>query len=444
MIHLKSHDSSDIKSGDYVEFECDVCGYHGKIRYDHYLNGIGCGACNGKKVHKGFNDLWTTAPDIAARLNDCGQGYQLTKCSTVKPEFRCPYCDQLYHARVVDEFKRGVRCPYCRLGVSYPNRVMMTLLSELQVDFVNEASFPWSERKRYDFFIKPDIIVEMHGGQHYHGFYGSTTGFPEVDEIVANDNHKKSIALNNGISKYIVIDASESSISYISQSIVKSEFADIFDISGINWAQIDQISRTRIFDDVVQRYKSGATPSEIANALHISNETVRKHLKLATEYGQISYSPHDSVLQCQRLAAEGRKRPVRCITTGMCFGSLAEAAEFYHIGPKTLSSCLVGRTSSSGRLDGVKLKWEYIDKEKYYGINYSPLRQRCRCDNRVNPYMWGVAQAANGGTLGIQTIPCQAYAFGVGRCNDYSERKYIRRETRRWKRPTSQLKYRLR
>ena len=62
------------------------------------------------------------------------------------------------------------------------------------------------------------------------------------------------------------------------------------------------------------------------------------------------------------LSKNPKARRVRCITTGKEFDCIKEAAEFYGIERRSISSCCRGKIKTSGKLnDGTKLKWEYIN-----------------------------------------------------------------------------------
>lgn len=51
--------------------------------------GAGCGYCSGKRVLKGFNDMWTTNPDLATHLLDQTDGYLLTEKSNKRVLWVC-------------------------------------------------------------------------------------------------------------------------------------------------------------------------------------------------------------------------------------------------------------------------------------------------------------------------------------------------------------------
>ena len=49
-----------------------------------------------------------------------------------------------------------------------------------------------------------------------------------------------------------------------------------------------------------------------------------------------------------------------CITTGLAFGSTAEAAKYYNINNSSIAKCCNGKLNHCGKHNGQKLKWKYI------------------------------------------------------------------------------------
>ena len=130
-------------------------------------------------------------------------------------------------------------------GGSFPERYVSSFLRILGIEFNREMVFSWSEgtgakgHKRYDFFL-PDFntIIEVHGAQHYQGGFEFCGGRTLAEEQ-ANDKYKEKLARENGISKYIVINASTSDPEYLRKSIcVNKEFSKYFDASNVDWAEV--------------------------------------------------------------------------------------------------------------------------------------------------------------------------------------------------------------
>ena len=52
--------------------------------------------------------------------------------------------------------------------------------------------------------------------------------------------------------------------------------------------------------------------------------------------------------------------PIKCLTTGKEFNSIADGARFYKISKGNLSLHLSGKIKSCGKINGKKMHWEYI------------------------------------------------------------------------------------
>jgi hypothetical protein len=73
--------------------------------------GSGCPYCANKKVFVGFNDLWTTEPEICQELLDPKDGYKYTRRSGVKLDWKCSL-GHVWAARMGTR-KSGSGCSIC-------------------------------------------------------------------------------------------------------------------------------------------------------------------------------------------------------------------------------------------------------------------------------------------------------------------------------------------
>lgn len=163
---------------------------------------------------------------------------------------------------------------------------------------------------------------------------------------------------------HIEINASTSTIDYISLSIKNSELASIFDLSAVNWRDVDRKANRKIYEFAVRSYNDKKSVNDIATELKVSPDTVRRILRCATADGKCNYSSYNSIIQNQRLASNARKRAIRCITTNEIFDSLQSASIATGISPKALSNCLCGRSNSTLTSNRTKLRWDYYISER--------------------------------------------------------------------------------
>lgn len=221
------------------------------IKESKLLRHHGCACCQGNNiVVKGINDFNTINPDLIKYLVDKEDGYKFKKTSNKKVKCICPSCHYEKYTRVSSLNAEKFSCSKCGDGVSYPEKIMFNMLSQLNVDFIFQYSKKnniWCDKYKYDFRFKynrEEVIVETHGLQHYE----ENRNFKmSLKEVVENDHKKKQKALNNKIKEdnYIVIDCRKSNIDFIKKSILNSKLNDIFDLSTIDWLTIDKKVQNR-------------------------------------------------------------------------------------------------------------------------------------------------------------------------------------------------------
>ena len=332
--------------------KCMTCGSLFQKSQRDLSDGRGCPVCANRKVVAGINDMWTTNPQLAKLLLNPDDGYKYVEKSQKKLQWTCPICQTTIIKAPQTVLVRGLSCPNCSTGVSIPNRFMRALLKELSVTFEAEKSFPWSQKKRYDFYL-PDfnLLIEMQGDQHYTNYMFGRK------EISSNDELKRSLALSNGVSKYVCIPARYSTIEYLSESVLNSELSSILNLSNVNWHSLTPCLYTPPIEEVVSLWKSGALLGDIAQELQITRTVVRKYLKRAAEMGLCDYDVRTSHYRGTRNM--GQKKPVVCITTGKEFPSITAAEKFYGI--RHISECCKGKFTHAGQYLGQSLEWKYAD-----------------------------------------------------------------------------------
>lgn len=281
-----------IKTNENIRWQCD--------KYDNHIwlatpnnvlkpNGTRCPYCAGNKVLKGFNDLWTTHPEIANCLVDKNVGYQTSYSGHTRQNFICPKCGCLIeNIRVRDAVRYNITCPCCSDGVSYPERFVSNMLRQLKANYKHDGVFDWSELKRYDFYIKDlSLIVETHGEQHYDEdkqFYDT------IENQRANDQYKMELAISNGIEHYIVLDCRESDADFIKSSILNSKLVELFDLSAIDWKKCASDSCKSSVVMACDLWNSGVcSTKEISEIMCLTRTTIISYLNRGAKYGICNY-----------------------------------------------------------------------------------------------------------------------------------------------------------
>lgn len=263
------------------------------------------------RVIIGETDLWTTAPHIANLLLYPEHGYILSLGSHKKDYFVCPCCGAKIYKEARSVSKYGLRCSVCSDGISYPEKVISNLLKQLNVDFIYDSSYEWSNNKRYDFYIKNlSLIIETHGLQHYSEkkMFGKNNKYSEQE----NDEYKKNIAIRNGIQRYIELDCRYSDMKHIKNSILNSELSVLFDLSIIDWDVLEKDCLKSKVIEVCNIYNSGIKNTvNIAKLLGIDSSTVSDYLRRCNEIGLCDYIPNPY-----------HERAIICVDTGKIYDTL--------------------------------------------------------------------------------------------------------------------------
>lgn len=242
------------------------------------------------------NTIKNNRPDLIKYLVN-KEDENLCVSSNKTIECVCPICHTRKKMLLNTLSKYGLRCQKCKDGISYPEKFLLSLLNQLNIQYTYQATqkvFNWCKRYSYDFYI-PDLklIIETHGMQHYNGAFVSLGGRTATEEQ-KNDENKKNLAMQNGIEKYVIIDCRKSNMIFIKNSILESKLLDYLDCdaSEIDWLKCNIEATSNFVFEVCRYYNE--TDKNITNISHnfkISDTTIRKYLLIGTEIGLCNYDP---------------------------------------------------------------------------------------------------------------------------------------------------------
>lgn len=272
-----------------------------KIKY----NGINlCKNCASKKAQRIISEsipyskcLWSTHPEIATLLEVSDLGFVVSSKSARREKFVCPDCNlNVGKKKISDVVKKGgVPCQFCADSISYPEKFINNMLSQLNIEFEQQKNFIWSNGKRYDFFI-PSIncIIETHGSQHYVES-SRARGKKSLADERRNDEVKRKTATDNGIAEYVVLNCSESEMEFIKNNVIRSKLQDYFDLKNVDWLLCHKNSCRSLVVRVSELHRNGLESTfEISKILKLSQMTIIKYLKRGTQLGLCDFNPKAS------------------------------------------------------------------------------------------------------------------------------------------------------
>lgn len=352
--------TSEIKFASNSKFlwKCMECNSEFLATVNNRINGNGCPYCSGQKVNE-TNSLASLNPDVARLLTKHKDGYTITSGSGEKLFFTCPRCKDVSRKIVKNVVKHGIGCTKCGDGISYPEKFLISLLKQLEVNFETQKVFDWSSNKRYDFFVEAvNCIIETHGAQHYQE--NSSFHISLLDEQF-NDKLKKELAEKNGITDYVTINCSESNLEYIRKNIVNSKLSLLFDITKIDWLYCHQFACSSLVKTVCDLWKTtDKTTVEIGGILGIHQTTALRYIKQGVNLGWCEYDRIQSYKRIFKSKPIWNKTKIVQLTKEgefvRCWGSMTEAAKELNLYHSNISRVCTGKLKSTGGYN-----WKYLN-----------------------------------------------------------------------------------
>lgn len=301
----------------YYKYKCLVCGFDcgenynvrcNKLRNEFWIkensllsDDIGCSCCSNQIVVRGINDIATTSHELLPCFVNIEDAYNYVIGSSQKILAKCPNCGYIRNIRI-NALKKlvGGSCPKCGDGFSYPEKFMLNVLEQLQINPITQfgrTSKSWCGSYKYDFYFEYNnehYIIETHGEQHYRE---STNLKRTLKQEQENDRLKKELALLNGINHYIVIDCRKSELEWIKDNILKSELKYVFDLNTIKWDKCNEESHKNLVKEICDCWNNKAYNESMMDLAkiypYINKATIRAYLKKGSNLGWCSYNPKE-------------------------------------------------------------------------------------------------------------------------------------------------------
>ena len=295
--------------------KCKICGHEWMATPNTILNHGLCPVCTHKTIGAApeyQNSIWANTNLRYALLKyideDTMKMYMPSSHQHIN--IKCPNCGTVKELSI-DKLCRGKFSCICDDGVSFPNKFVFAVISQIHKDVVTEFSPIWAKQKKYDIYLeKFNIIIENHGIQHYEdiSFWEKT-----LAEEQENDMFKETLARNNGIVNYIVLDCRYSTYEWIKNSIMTSKLPQLlnFNKNDINWDYVYEYANKNLIKEIANLYKEDLSAKEFAKMLNMKHTTVNKYLNIAHTLGWCNYDKH--LIRCK--GQQKRRDRERAITT---------------------------------------------------------------------------------------------------------------------------------
>lgn len=363
----------------FYKYKCNICGYVGEIYEGNITNKKqNCSCCAGKVVVEGINDIPTTAPWMAPYFQggyDEAKQYSYGSEKKIYP--KCPNCNTISNKLVQINYIHNNKNGFCNCGdgKSYPEKFVYNFLRQLTnsediISQYNHSQATWiTNNYRYDYYIKSkNIIIEVHGNQHYSENTFQYCGGLTLDGVKRIDELKRKLAFENNISHYVVIDCRKSNMKWIKNSLINSCLLDIFSNSKeqINWDSCEENARSNLTKQVCD-YKNNheeATSDEICNYFGISKNTFCRYIRIGESLGW-----------CSKIIFTKNEKPICLIDKNMFFKNINQFCNLskqilgYYIPPSSVRyHCVNNKPTNKGILFKYITKKEYIAHVKNNGL----------------------------------------------------------------------------
>lgn len=267
-----------------------------------------CPICSSHIIVPYVNDFYTLHSDLSIYFENSLETVGISTSDPSKKKFHliCPECKKGHKWMTLPNLARnGFSCPYCSNKISYFNRFMGFLLTELNEDYESEKTFDWCKFKSYDgekirsgiydFVIEnKKLIIELDGGFHFS--YNNMTNVTK-EECQYIDKMKDKMAIKNGY-KIVRIkctyNAKPDRFEKFVKNLKNGEFSKYYNIDKIDLNEINKKSSENDVKIIAKYWNDNYTIEEIKDIIGYCSATIRAYLILADEIDLCNYNPSEA------------------------------------------------------------------------------------------------------------------------------------------------------
>lgn len=278
----------------YYRYRCNICKWdNGEISEYNLLKGTGCSCCSGRTTVLGINSLWDTDKWIIPLIGE-EMAKTNTKGSCKYITVTCPICGNTKNKKkkIYQIYQtHSIGCDKCGDGISQPEKVMIGVLNQLNIDFETEYSPDWIKPKRYDFYLKKfNVLIEMDGNFHYNN---NELSGQSVNVSKKIDKLKDQKAKQHGL-EVIRIDCKNSNFEFIKHNIINSKLSELLNFKIVNWCEVEEYSISNFLKKAcdIKRENEDFSTTVIGKILGLSNTTISSYLKRGLSiWNDFEYNP---------------------------------------------------------------------------------------------------------------------------------------------------------
>lgn len=309
----------------HYKMRCHICNCEFTIsEYNININ-HGCPVCLSQKIVKGINDIATTHPHLVKYFVNKEDAYKYSHGSHKEVKFKCDKCGNIKTMKISTFVSYGLACPKCSDGISYPEKFIYSMLSQLNLKFDRQFLIKLNDKKYFfDYLINDKkIIIEVDGKQHFESCYWS-----HVKDQQMNDNLKNSIAKEMGYS-IIRIDCRKSSKVYIKEKVTKSQLNQILNLDDVNWNKCDADATQSLIKEICE-YKNingDKNLRDIGNRFNLHPHTISRYLQQGNRMGLCEFDGMKEKKKSASIQGKSNGKKILCINTNEIFESAKQCSE---------------------------------------------------------------------------------------------------------------------
>ena len=219
-------------------------------------------------------------PEFAKWFVDSSIPWEKSPYTHLKADFYCPECGKIVKGKNINNVyqRRRVQCPYCGDGISYPERYIHALLTQMQIPFVRQYTVKFQENGRkthykYDFYDQErNIFIETHGTQHFVPHVFERVGRASLEKIQQRDHEKRRMAVEQLGIGYIDLDCRKSDPDWMKAEVMKK--LSFYPLETVDWKRVQRETNSSITLQLIALCQQGYTQKQAGEIVHLHQGTV--------------------------------------------------------------------------------------------------------------------------------------------------------------------------
>ena len=309
----KHSNGKSIINEKWYKYRCNKCGWNeGWVVESSLLKKVGCACCSNRTVVENINSIWVTDRWMCSLGLSEEDAKTHTRSSGDKVFVVCPKCNKKKEITIYNIYNyKSIWCS-CSDKRSYPEKFMMSVLDQLDVEYQTqyqpeylnrlEEDGKWSQKKSDFYLPEYRLIIETDGKLNHEGGIVHSKSKKPLEYYIEVDNWKDEQHLLHGL-KTIRINCFESNMEYIKNSILNSELINFGDFSKVSWLKCEEFALCNLVKSVCDYWndkKDWETTADLEKIFKVDKTTIVRYLNKGRELGWCDYNGKEELKKDKR------------------------------------------------------------------------------------------------------------------------------------------------